>query len=148
MKSPLSLVKEKFGDKEKLVAAVETFTSDDLWVSRTNKDKGLAHVSNAKLLRLYNTFSEVKEKFGTRAALIDAILEIQKRVKDAGYKSRLTAYPVPRLFDLWKSVSKKTTKKPAAPKGEKKPVAAKKAAAAPKKTAAKKASGKKPSKKG
>jgi hypothetical protein len=29
-KNPLALVKEKFGDKAKLVAAVEKFTGDDL----------------------------------------------------------------------------------------------------------------------
>ena len=98
MKSPLALVKEKFGDKAKLVAAVEKFAGDDLWVARTNKDKGLAHVSNAKLLRLHATFTEVKEKFGTREKLIDAILELEKRTKDAGYKRpRLQAWPVPRL---------------------------------------------------
>ena len=83
-KTPLALVKEKFGDKAKLVAAVEKLTGDDLWVARTNKDKGLAHVSNAKLLRLHATFTEVKEKFGTREKLIDAILELEKRTKDAG----------------------------------------------------------------
>ena len=145
MKSPLSLVKDKFGDKEKLVAAVEKFVGDDLWVSRENQDKGLAHVSNAKLLRLHATFSEVKEKFGTRAKLIDSILDLEKRTKDEGYKSRLLKYPGPRLYDMYKSVSKRqnraadAAKKAAAPKAKKtaavKPAAAKKAAA-PKKTAA------------
>jgi len=106
-KNPLALVKEKFGDKEKLVAAVEKFTSDDLWVARTNKNKGLAHVSNAKLLRLHATFSEVKEKFGTREKLIDAILEQMKRTKDAGMKLRLLAWPVPRLYDAYKSAAKR-----------------------------------------
>jgi hypothetical protein len=149
MKSPLSLVKDKFGDKEKLVAAVEKFVGDELWVSRENKNKGLAHVSNAKLLRLHATFSEVKEKFGTRAKLIDAILDLEKRTKDDGYKSRLLKYPVPRLYDMYKSVSKRhgkvadAARKAAAPKKVAKPAAAKKAAApkktsAPKKTASKK----------
>ena len=134
-KNPLSVVKEKFGDKEKLVAAVEKLTGEDLWVSRTNKDKGLAHVSNAKLLRLHETFSAVKEKFGTRAKLIDAILELEARAKDEGYKTHLSAFPVPRLWDLYKSTSKRhgavaaaAAKKAAPPK--------KKAAAAPAKKAA------------
>src|SRR6476469_4931434 len=105
MKSPLSVVKEKFGDKDKLVAAVEKFTSEDLWVARANKDKGLAHVSNAKLLRLHATFSAVKEKFGTRAKLIDAIAEIEKRTKDEGFKIRLGNFPVPRLWDMYQSAS-------------------------------------------
>jgi len=78
-KTPLSVVKEAFGDKAKLVEALEKLTGEALWVSRTNKDKGLAHVSNAKLLRLHATFTQVKEKFGTREKLIDAILELEKR---------------------------------------------------------------------
>jgi hypothetical protein len=132
-KSPLAVMKEKFGDKEKLVAAVEKLTGEDLWVSRTNKDKGLAHVSNAKLLRLHETFTAVKEKFGTRAKLIDAILEVEKRVKDEGYKQHLSAFPVPRLWDLYKSTSKRHAPKAAPAAKAAKPA---KKAAAPKKSAA------------
>jgi hypothetical protein len=106
-KSPLAVVKETFGDKAKLVEAVEKLTGDELWVARTNKDKGLAHVSNSKLLRLHATFTTVKEKFGTREKLIDAILELQKRAKDAGMRQRLSAWPVPRLFDVYKSTAKR-----------------------------------------
>jgi hypothetical protein len=106
-KTPLALVKEKFGDKTKLVEAVEKFTGDELWVSRTNKDKGLAHVSNAKLLRLYAVFTEVKQKFGTREKLVDAVLEIEKRTKDTGFRQRLLEWPVPRLFDAYKSAAKR-----------------------------------------
>jgi len=141
-KSPLVLVKEKFGDKAKLVAAVEKFTSDDLWVARTNKAKGLAHVSNAKLLRLHATFTEVKEKFGTREKLIDAILELEKRSKDAGLRQRLSAWPVPRLYDAYRSLSKRTKTASAAPAAAapaKKPAAGKKTGA--KKAAAKKTAG-------
>lgn len=109
--SPLNKVKAKFESKSKLVEAVTAFTSEDLWVGRTNKDrggkKGLAHVSNAKLLRLHTIFSAVKEQFGTREKLIASILEIEKRTKDEGYKSRLSAFPVPRLFDHYKSAQKR-----------------------------------------
>lgn len=148
MKSPLANVKEKFGDKSKLVAELEQFTNnEDLWVSRTNTDKGLAHVSNAKLLRLHRTFSAVKEKFGTRAKLIDAICEIEKRTKDEGYKTRLGAFPVPRLYDMY-LVATKRTKAASAPKAKAapkaKPAAAKPAATA--KVAAKSASKTAPSK--
>jgi hypothetical protein len=134
MKTPLAQVKEKFDSKEKLVAAVEKLAGDDLWIDRTNKNKGLGHVSNAKLIRLHETFSAVKEKFGTRDKLIGAILEIEKRTKDDGYKTRLAKYPVPRLWDMYRSLEKRS----AAPKS--------KSAAAPKKAAAKKTSGDKPKK--
>ena len=110
-KAPLSIVKEKFGEKAKLVEAVKGFMTEELWLGRTSSDRGgsrgLEHVSNAKLLRLHATFSEVKEKFGTRAKLIDAILDAEKRTKDAGYRTRLEAYPVPRLYDHYKSAIKR-----------------------------------------
>src|SRR5580693_1056442 len=108
-KAPHAAVKEKFGDKAALVAALEKLTGADLWVSRTNKEKGLAHVSNAKLLRLHATFTEVKEKFGTREKLVDAVLELEKRVKDTGLREKLSGWPVPRLFDAYKSAKKRST---------------------------------------
>jgi hypothetical protein len=106
-KNPLARVKEQFGDKAKLVAAVEKLASDDLWVSRTNKDKGLAHVSNAKLLRLHSTFTEVKTKFGNREKLVAAVLDLEKRSKDTGLRQKLSAWPVPRLWDAFKSATKR-----------------------------------------
>lgn len=146
MKSPLALVKEEFGDKEKLVAAVRKLAEQDLWVARENSEKGLAHVSNAKLIRLFRIFTEVKEKFGTRAKLIDAILDLEKRTKDAGYKTRLEKFPVPRLYDMYKSALKRSSAA-AAPEAKSEPKKAaptpaaepkkKSAAAKPKKTAAK-----------
>lgn len=106
-KSPASVVKEKFGDKAKLVAALSSFTRDDMWVAKLNDKKGLARVSNAKLLRLLGILTEVKKKFGNRFNLIDAICELEKRTKDEGYKKRLAAFPVPRLYDLYRSVGRR-----------------------------------------
>jgi len=114
-KTPLALVKEKFGDKAKLVLALEKLTGEDLWVARTNKDKGLAHVSNAKLLRLHATFTQVKEKFGTREKLVDALLDLEKRSKDAGLRQKLGQWPVPRLFDAYKSALKRSAPPSAKP---------------------------------
>jgi hypothetical protein len=108
-KTPLALVKGTFGDKAKLVEAVEKLASEELWVARTNKDKGLAHVSNAKLLRLHAIFTEVKEKFGTRDKLVEAILQLEKRTQDVGLKQRLSSWPVPRLFDAYRSAKKRSS---------------------------------------
>jgi hypothetical protein len=107
-KSPLALVKDGFGDKAKLVDAIQALAGADLWVARTNENKGLAHVSNAKLLRLHATFAEVKERFGTREKLIDAVLELEKRAKDVGWRKRLTEWPVPRLYDAYRSARKRS----------------------------------------
>lgn len=152
-KSPLALVKEKFGDKDKLVAALEPLAKDaGLWVDRVNADKGLAHVSNTKLLRLHAILSEVKERFGSRAKLIDAICEVEKRSKDAGFRKRLEKFPAPRLLDAYKSASKRVAgaKKKSEAAGAKKAGAAgakktaePKAAASAKKAPAKKAAPKK-----
>ncbi len=145
-KSPLALVKDKFGDKAKLVEAVEKFTSDDLWVARTNKDKGLAHVSNAKLLRLHALFTEVKEKFGTREKLVEAVLGAQGRTKDTGLRQKLVTWPVPRLYDAYKSATKRAagaTAAKAAPKADAKAAKKAPAAKAAKPASAKKAAAKK-----
>jgi hypothetical protein len=139
-KTPLSLVKDKFGEKAKLVDAIEKLAGENLWLARTNTDKGLAHVSNAKLLRLHATFSEVKDKFGTREKLVDAVLELEKRSKDVGLRQKLSTWPVPRLFDAYKSAKKRAAgaaavekTKAAKPAGAKKAVkAAKPAAKTPK----------------
>jgi hypothetical protein len=115
MKSPLAIVKDKFGDKTKLVEAVKALATEDLWIGRTSADRGhdrgLEHVSNAKLLRLHAVLSQVKETFGTRAKLIDEVLAVENRSKDAGLRKRLEAYPVPRLYDLYKATKKRAATK-------------------------------------
>jgi hypothetical protein len=122
-KSPLAIMKERFGDKAKLVEALKGLTGEDLWLGRvsadrgrTSRTKGIEHVSNAKLLRLHALFTVVKEKFGTRAKLIDQIVTTENREKDQGYRKRLEAYPVPRLYDLYRSASKRA--KASAPKSK------------------------------
>lgn len=100
-KAPLFLVKQQFGTKEKLVEAVRSLASNDLWIDRANDDKGLDCVSNAKLLRLHALLTDVKSRFGSRERLVEAILAQQKRTRDEGYKTRLLRQSLPRLFDLW-----------------------------------------------
>jgi hypothetical protein len=130
-KTPLARMKDQFGDKAKLVAALEKLAGADLWVARTNESKGLAHVSNAKLLRLHATFTEVKEKFGTRDKLVAAVLDLEKRSKDTGMQHKLSTWPVPRLLDAYKSAAKRQGRATAASKtAETKAPAAKKAASA------------------
>ena len=111
--SPLSRVNERFGDKAKLVAEVKKLATKDLWLDRLDTD-GLARLSNTKLLKLHATLSQVKSEFGSRAKLIDAILKLEKRQKDDGYKTRLQRYPTPRLLDFHTATSKRGKKSQAA----------------------------------
>ena len=99
-KAPQSLVNEAFGSKEKLVEAVQQLATPELWLDRVSSEKGLRRVPNSKLLRLHAILSDAKARFGSRQKLIDAILELEKRTKDAGYRTRLERYPLPRLLDL------------------------------------------------
>ena len=129
-KSPFAQMKERFTDKAGLLKAVEGLASGDLWIDRTNADKGLAHVSNAKLLKLHETLSAVKKEFGSRAALIKAVMTAEKR-KDEGYSARLEKFSTPRLWDAHRAASKraKAAKAAAAPAAPAKKAVAKKAPA-------------------
>jgi hypothetical protein len=110
IKSPLSIVKEKFQDKDGLIKAVRELATEELWVDRLDQDKGLDRVSNKKLLRLHAILTEVKTKFGTREKLIAAVADQEKRAKDDGYKIHLGRYSTPRLLDFYK-VSTRRAKK-------------------------------------
>ena len=151
-KFPVAVVRERFQSKDKLVEAVQKLATEDLWLDRVNSVKGLSRVSNQKLLKLHDTLTTAKERFGSRDKLISAILELNKRTKDAGYSARLKSYALPQLLDLHQSAEragKRAAKKAAPPtaraKVAKKAPEAKKAAAAPvsKKTAGKKKTSKK-----
>ena len=107
--SPRAQVVERFGSKQDLVQAIEDL-GDDLFLDRTNQDKGLERVSNAKLLRLHSVLTEVKESFGSREKLIDAICDLEKR-KDSGYRERLEDWGTPRLLD-WYRASKRRDGRP------------------------------------
>lgn len=135
--SPIQQVKANFGDKAKLVSAVQALATESLWLDRVNPTKGLGRVSNTKLLRLHAALTRAKDQFGSREALVGAVLALGKRDKDEGYKARLSSYPVPRLLDLHDSLSKKSGSSPAAkseakakPKARTKKAKAKAAAAA------------------
>ena len=109
-------------------------------LERVSADKGLAKVSNQKLLKLHTALTDAQKRFGSRDKLISAILELKKRTKDAAYGTSLKKAPLPQLLDLHQSAERASkraaAKAKAAPaKAEKKP-AAKKAPA--KKAAAKK----------
>ena len=106
-KSPLSIVKERFQDKDSLLMAVRELATEDLWIDRLDSDKGLDAVSNKKLLRLHTILTDVKSKFGSRNKLVEAILGHEARGKDAGRKEGLGRHSTPKLYDLFRVAEKK-----------------------------------------
>ncbi len=111
-KTPLQEVKERFGSKENLVKELKKiFDKGDLFEDRLNLDKGITSVSNAKLLKLHKVAEEVKERFTTRANLVDDLLKTLGRVKDEGLRSKFGAWSLPRLWDHYQTVAKKRAEK-------------------------------------
>ena len=98
-KSPLAIVKERFGDKQKLVDALKKLATDDLFLDRANADKGLDHVSNRKLIRLHDLLEQVKKDHGSRAGLIKALATAEGHGENAEFKSSLERFSTPRLMD-------------------------------------------------
>jgi hypothetical protein len=106
-KSPFQSVKERFTDKQGLVKALQELAVKELWTDRVNDEKGLLRVSNRKLLHLYEVVSQVKSDFGSRSRLIDEVLNLQKRLKDSDYRTRLEAMSTPKLWDLVQMAKKR-----------------------------------------
>lgn len=104
--SPSAQVKDRFSSKQELVDAVRGLATDELFLDRVNEDKGLERVSNKKLLHLHAVLTEVKDQFGSRAKLIEAICEAEKRT-DEGYRDRLSRWPTPRLLDWYKAAKRR-----------------------------------------
>ena len=81
-KAPVSRARKE-GSKKDLIEKVKT-AAGALWVDRLNSDKGLAGVSNKKLLRLQAVFAKAKARFASREQIVDAIVAAEGRAKDAG----------------------------------------------------------------
>lgn len=102
--SPLSIVKDKFGGRaklvEQLVNSVDKQRGDE---SADNVKSRLMGLSNAKLLRLYRVEQQVRERFGDRAKLVQTILDNRKKGGlpiDANIKGSLDGATKARLLDL------------------------------------------------
>lgn len=134
-KSPLILVKDQFGSKDKLVDALIALPESVFDRGDDDKDafrKRLLGAANAKLLRLHATGKAVSERWGSKEKLVDAILDLRKRGKDADYRTKLGTLPIGKLFDQVSALEKGSRKeaRKASGKTAAKPAAAKPAAAA------------------
>jgi hypothetical protein len=130
-KAPLAIVKDRFKSKDALVSAIRDLGKGDLWLDRESKS-GLDRAPSRKLLKLHDTLTDAKKRFGSREKIIDALATAEGRVKDKDFKNRFATWSVPRLVDQLKA-SEKRAKPAAAKPAAKAPKAASKAAKSTKK---------------
>ncbi len=106
VKSPLAVVKEKFGGKDKLVdqlvGMLEAPTSNGEGEPKDELRKRLLGAANKKLLHLHAVASTVKDKYGSRDKLVQAAVTALGRTKDKDYATKLGTLSTPRLLDLTK----------------------------------------------
>lgn len=74
-------------------------------LARTDEDTDqlearLKTSSNAQLLRLQKITDAVKQKYGNRAGLIEALGKSAQKTKDKDYLAKLETMSLPSLFDL------------------------------------------------
>jgi len=109
-KTPLQQVTEQHGGKEKLVDKLMGMLQKRDEESKDGFRRRLLAAPNSKLLRLFQVMSEVGERFGDKDKLVDAVLDLMKRVKDTDYREKLLHYSPTRLIDLHRSWQKKKPK--------------------------------------
>ncbi len=94
--------------KNALIKALQAFTNKGDVLEDEFSDKGIKRVSNRKLLRLLETAELVQDEFGSRSAMIDKLLDIEGRQKDAGYREHLEGFRLPTLYSRYQAALKRT----------------------------------------
>jgi hypothetical protein len=97
-KSPLALVNETFGGKDKLVDKLVALLESD--ESKDEVRKRLLGVANGKLLHLHEVASMVKEKYGSRDKLLTAAASALGKAKDKDYVAKLGTFSTAKLLDV------------------------------------------------
>lgn len=104
-KTPLQIVKDQYGSKDKLIDAVAALVQPAEGESSDDHKKRLKYVSNAKLLHLLGVAEQAKQ-LGGRDGMVDAILKLKGQPKDHEYRDRLKKLSTGRLVDLTRSLQR------------------------------------------
>ena len=104
--TPLQIVKEKFGSKEKLIESLTGVLQLEDGESKEELAQRLKYVANSKLLHLSKMAEEVKT-LGGRDAIVTKISELKGQAKDSDFVAKLKTYSNGRLADMYKSLSRK-----------------------------------------
>jgi hypothetical protein len=102
--TPKQIVTNKFGTRQDLVNKIlPLIGGSDAERSR------LMGTTNAKLLRIHEVAEQVKQKFGGKGGLIDAIAKLQfaGRAANAGWREKMEGFTVKRLADKYRQLGGK-----------------------------------------
>jgi hypothetical protein len=103
---PAGRVKERHGGKEALAKALAPMLATESEDKDTVASR-LTTASNQQLLRLQRVADAVKQKWGSREALITALGNAEKKSKDKDYLAKLATFSLPKLFDLATSAERR-----------------------------------------
>ena len=103
---PAGRVAANHGGKEALAKALASALATAAEDSDTVAGK-LKTASNSQLLRLQRVVDAVKDKWGSRAKLIEALGTVEKKSKDKDYLAKLATLSLPHLFDLATSAERR-----------------------------------------
>ena len=93
--------------KDELVKAVRAFMKKGDLLEDDFSEKGIERVSNKKLLKLHDLAETVQEKFGSREALLNKVVELDHREKDSGYRDHLEKLGLPALYSRFQATGKR-----------------------------------------
>ncbi len=116
-KSPLSIVNETFGAKDKLVDKLMAMLDRD----EEPKDelrKRLLAAANSRLLNLHRVATTVKDKFGSRDKLVAQVATLTGKAKDKNFIARLDSQSDARLLDMALAAERKAKAKKSAAKSK------------------------------
>jgi hypothetical protein len=102
-KPPLQQVKDRFGGKDKLVAELVNLMTRPADLTKDQFKKRLQAQSNHKLMILHARETQMKERFGSRDKLIDALVSARMgkaKKEDKGYRAHLDKRTNGQLLDL------------------------------------------------
>jgi hypothetical protein len=102
-KTPLKRVNEEFGSKDKLVEELLGMIKRPADTSKDEMKRKLRSQSNRKLLTLLARERAVKQTYGNRDKLIDAIVKAgmgKEKSEDKVYRKRLATLTTGQLLDL------------------------------------------------
>lgn len=99
-KSPLQIVKEVHGSKEELAKKVVAILERPEGESAEQFAHRIGTLSNRQLLRLLSANAIATTKFGTKAALVEAIVKARFKGGNEDYARKLSGFTLPKLLDL------------------------------------------------